>query len=344
MDIRSMRATNETVSKRMRLPFAVLNIPKESDGFLFWARAIWTAFNSAYFSPAYPELLLLECPKGESQGFTSLVRPQITIITAIASENETDAKRLLSDLPSNGYAVINRDDERTRATALYTRARTITFGFEVGADLLISNLTYRSEKTQGAQKPIGISFTATYGNQSTHVTMDGGFGKAAVYAAATAMCIGTAFGLHLTRTAEALRYLKLPKGRMSLSIGKKGTYIFNDSSAETEEAIINALEVIAAMPAKRIIGVFGTARKNKNEWHMQDMLNKLAIKTCDAIFTVGESPINVDSKKKIRFDNGEAAAAELQIITERDDIVLITGQGLEAVINGLSSYRLVVRT
>ena len=131
---------------------------------------------------------------------------------------------------------------------------------------------------------------------------------------------------------------------MSLSIGKKGTYIFNDSSAETEEAIINALEVIAAIPAKRIIGVFGTARKNKNEWHMQDMLNKLAIKTCDAIFTVGESPINVDSKKKIRFDNGEAAAAELQIITERDDIVLITGQGLEAVINGLSSYRLVVRT
>ena len=77
---------------------------------------------------------------------------------------------------------------------------------------------------------------------------------------------------------------------------------------------------------------------------MQETLNQLAIKACDAIITVGDSPVNVDSKKKIRFDNGEVAAAELQGITERDDIVLVSGQGLEAVIEGLSSYRLVVRT
>ena len=340
-DIRSMHATNETMSSWMRLPFAALGMAKEGTGLLFWTHAVWTAFKAAYLSPTYPELLLLECPKGESRRFTYLARPQITIVTALANENETDAGRLISNLPSNGYAVMNRDDERTRAAALTTRARAITFGFEAGADLIISNLVHRAEKTQGIQKPAGISFTATYGNQSAHVAMDNAFGKASAYAAAAAMCVGTAFGLHLARAAESLRYLEMPKGRMTLSIGKQGTYVFNDSAAATEEAFLNALEAVAMMPAKRVIGVFGTARKNGDGWRMQDALNKLAAKTCNAILTVGKSPINIDTKKKIRFDNGEAAAAELQAIIERDDLILVTGQGLEAVIQSLCSHRLV---
>lgn len=343
-DIRSIHTTSEEVSRKMRLPFATLGIEKEESGFIFWIRTVWMAAKTAYLSSAYPELLVLECPEGESRRFISLTRPQITIVTAIAGENETDAGRLLSALPSNGYAVINRDDERTRAVALRTRARAITFGFEEGADLMLSNLVHRSEKTQGGLKPAGISFTVKYGNQSTHVAMDNAFGKAVVYAVASAMCVGTAFGLHLTRMAEALRYLEMPKNRMSLSMGKKGTYILNDTAASTEEALLNALEAALAMPAKRVIGVFGTVRKQGDGWRMQEALNKLAIKACDAIITVGESPINVDSKKKIRFDNGEAAAAELQAIIERDDLVLVTGQGLEAIVGLLCSYRLVVRT
>ncbi len=336
-DIRSMHTTSEEISEHMRLPFAALGIDTEDTDILFSMRIAWKAFKTAYISPHYPELLILECPEGRSREFTSLTRPQITIVTAIAKENEADAGRLLGDLPSNGYAVICRDDERARAIALRTRARAITFGFEDGVDLVISNLAYRSEKAQGIQKPAGISFTATYGNQSAHIAMDNAFGKAAAYAAAAAMCVGTAFGLHLARTAGALRYIELPKGRMSFLIGKKGTYVVNDTGAETEEALLNALEAISSMPAKRVIGVFGTARKRGDEWRMQDALNKLAIKACDAILTVGEGPINVDSKKKIHFNNGEAAAAELQAIIERDDLVLVSGQGLEAVIETLGS-------
>ncbi len=345
-DIRSLGITDEGTSPQMRLPFAALLIGTEGKGFFFWTRALVAAFRTAFLPAHYPELLILECPEGESRRFASIARPQITIVTALAAGGETDARRLLSGLPSNGYAVVNRDDARTRAVALSTRARAITFGFEEGADLVIGGLAYRSEKAQGGHKPAGISFTVRYGSQSAHVAMDNAFGKAAAYAAAAAMCVGTAFGLHLARTAEALRYLEIPKGRMALSIGKKGTYVLDDSAGDTEEALVNALEAVLEMPAKRVIGVFGTARKTDGGWRMQDALNRLAVKACDAVITVGDGPIDVDSKKKIRFDNGEAAAAELQAIIERDDLVLVTGQGLEAVIDSLgsSSYRLVVRT
>ncbi len=336
-EVRSVRTTGEGADERMRLPFAALGITEESGSLLFWMRALWTAFKSAYVSATYPEMLVLECPHGESRRFLALARPQITIVTAIAGESETDAARLLSGLPSNGYAVVNRDDARSRAALLATRARAITFGFEEGADLRMTDLAHRSEKTQGGQKPAGISFTAAYGNQSAHVAMDNAFSRAGAYAAAAAMCVGTAFGLHLARTAEALRYLEIPKNRMGLSIGKKGTYILNDSAAQTEESLLNALEAVTSIPAKRVIGVFGGAEKQTSEWRMQETLNRLAVKACDAIITVGVSPINVDSKKKIRFDNGEAAAAELQAITERGDLILITGQGLEAVVDLLGS-------
>ncbi len=343
-EIRSMRTTHEEAAANLRLPFAALGIGQEGSGFFFWARALAVAGNAAFFSASYPELLVLECPADESRPFVSLARPQITIVTALAGENDGDAGRLLANLPSNGYAVINRDDARVRDVAQRTRARAITFGFEEGADLLLGNLVHRSEKSQGGTKPAGISFTAQYGNQSAHVVMENAYGAASAYAAAAAMCVGTAFGLHLARTAEALRYLEMPKCRMELSIGKKGTYVLDDTAANTEEALKNALEAAAAIPSKRVIGVFGTVRQGGGQWRMQEALGKLAVKACDAILTVGNGPINVDSKKKIRFDNGEAAAAELQAITERGDLVLVSGQGLEAVTGSLCSYRLVVRT
>lgn len=343
-DIRSLQTTHENVTERLRLPFAALGIEDDGDGLFFWTHTLLAAFKTAFLSAQYPELLLLECPAGRSRDFMTITRPQITIITALAGEDELDAGRLLGNLPSNGYAVINRDDERTRAVASRTRARAITFGFKEGADLLLSNLVHRSEKMQGGNKPAGISFTAQYGNQSAHVVMDNAYGAASAYAAAAAMCVGTAFGLHLARTAEALHYLEMPTGRMKLSIGKKGTYVLDDTASHTEGSLMNALEAVASIGGKRIIGVFGAIQKTSAEWRMQDTLNRIAMKACDAIVTVGDNPISVDSKKKLRFDNGEAAAAELQAITERGDLVLVTGQGLEAVISSLCSYRLVVRT
>lgn len=340
-DIRSVRITEEAIPLPLRIPCAILGIEERMTDRTFWIRALWKAFKTAYMRTQYPELLILECPEGESHRFVSLARPQITVVTALGNANETDARTLLNAIPSNGYAVVNYDDKRSRAVALSTRARTITFGFEEGADLSMHNLIHRHEKTHGGHKPAGISYTATYGNQSAHMAMDNAFGAASAYAAAAALCVGTAFGLHLARTAETIRYLEMPKGRMSLSIGKKGTYVLNDSTATTEEALHNALETILGIPARRVIGVFGTAQKTGKEWRLEELLNRLALKACDAIITVGTSPINVDSKKKLRFDNGEAAAAELQAIIERDDLILVTGQGLDAVIQSLCSHRLV---
>lgn len=334
-DIRSLRTTHGDIDSSLRLPCAALGIEECGAGLFFWIQALTAATKAAYISPHYPELLILECPHGAARDCISLARPQITIVTALGAEDEADAGRLLAGLPSNGYAVINRDDERTRTTATRTRARAITFGFEAGADLVLANLTHRSEKVQGGYKPAGISFTAQYGNQSAHVVMDNAFGTASAYAAAAAMCVGTAFGLHLARTAEALRYLEMPMGHLGLSMGKKGTYVLNGMAACTEEAFIDALHAAAGMHMKRVIGVFGAARKTDGTWRMQDAMNRLAIQACDAVITVGDSPISVDSKKKLRFDNGEAAAAELQAITERGDLVLVIGQGLEAVVDSL---------
>lgn len=343
-DLRSLRTTSQKFKAGMRVPLAALGDWKEGNGFFFWTNALLTAVRMSFFATEYPELLLLECPCGESKSFLSLARPQITVITALADENSDDATRLVAALPSNGYAVINCDDPRTQKLAERTRARIISFGFKEGADIRITSFTHRSEKIQNGHRPQGISFALKYGNQSVHIAIDGAFGKTAAYAAAAAACVGTAFGLHLIRTAESLRYAELPENYLHLSIGKKGIYLINDTAAHTEADMINSLEAVLDLPARRVIGVFGTLYKQEKKEDGYETLNRLAIKACDALITVGKSPFTIDNKKKIRFDTGEEAAAELQAIIERDDLVLVTGHGLEAVLTALCSYRLVVRT
>ncbi len=343
-DIRSLRATNDLHENRIRLPLAALGNIKEGSGFFFWISIFISSIKTCLFTADYPELLVLSCPQGESKTLLAIARPQIVIVTALENQNTTDAERIITALPLNGYAIVNYDDSETHRIIERSRAREITFGFKEGADFIISNLTYRSEKTHDGYKPIGIAFTVQYGNQSAHIVMDNAFGKDAAYATAAAMCVGTAFGLHLARTAEALRYLTLPKNCMGISIGKKGIYVLNDTATRTEAGMRTALEALLEMPAKRIIGVFGAVAQKNGAGDEEEVLNRLAIKACNAVITVGNSPITVDSKKKIRFDNGEAAATELQAIIERNDLVLVTGQGLEAVIDSLCSYRLVVRT
>lgn len=340
-DLRSLRTTNETFKTDLRIPLAALGEWKKSGGFFFWIHVLLTGFKTSFFTAEYPELLLLECPHGESKNFLSLARPQITVITALAKENEEDAARLIGALPSNGYAVVNRDDERAWKLTERTRARIISFGFKESADVRITGFTHRSDKVQKGHRPLGISFVLKYSNQSVHIAMDGAFGKAAAYAAAASACVGTAFGLHLVRTAESLRYAELPNNCMHLVMGKKGIYLINDTAAYTEAGIQNALEAIRELPARRVIGVFGTIRKKETEDNRHESLNRLAIQVCDAIITVGISPLTVDNKKKIRFNTGEEAAAELQAIIERDDLVLVTGHGLEAVLVALCSHRLV---
>lgn len=350
-DLRSLRTTYEAFKENVRIPLAALGDWKEGAGFLFWVTTLITAFKMSFFAAEYPELLLLECPRGESANFLSLARPQITVVTALANENDEDAARLIAALPSNGYAVVNEDDPRTRRVAERTRARIVTFGFKEGSDVRITAFTHRSDKVKNGYRPLGISFVLKYGAQSTHVTMDNAFGKTAAYAAAASVCVGTAFGLHLVRTAESLRYAELPDNCMHLSMGKKGIYLMNDTATDTETGMQNALETVLELPARRVIGVFGTLNtKEKREGGPaaqqggHETLNRLAVQACDAIITVGKSPITIDNKKKIRFDTGEEAAAELQAIIERDDLVLVTGRGLEAVLAALCSYRLVVRT
>lgn len=167
-DIRSLHATNTIHESNMRIPFAIVLNEKKGSGFFFWMQVILNCIKIRFFAADYPELLVLTCPEGESNTLLTLARPQIVIMTALEKENKSDAIRLITALPSNGYAVVNHDDTEVKDISERTRAREITFGFNEGADLMMSNLTYRSEKTQGEYKPVGISFAVKYGTQSSH--------------------------------------------------------------------------------------------------------------------------------------------------------------------------------
>ena len=159
-------------------------------------------------------------------------------------------------LPANGFAVLNFDNEIVMRMKEQTRARVITFGFNEGADVKISN--FENHSSGEPVEPFGISFKLEYGGSFVPVILKNAFGKAQAYAAAVSACVGLIYDLNLVEIVEALLKNYSPaKGRMNLLKGIKDTYIIDDSYNASPLSMQEALETIRELPSKRKIAVLG---------------------------------------------------------------------------------------
>jgi UDP-N-acetylmuramoyl-tripeptide--D-alanyl-D-alanine ligase len=172
---RIVRRSQGNFNNELGLPLTILSAADKVVGALFWPKIIIKAIGRLIFSDKdYPEVLILEMAAdrpGDIKYLTDLAKPHIGVITAIGdipvhvefySSPEAVAREkahLIESLPANGFAALNYDDEIVYNLRSRTRAHLITYGFNEGADLKLSNLEYRIEDEQ----PVGISFKVQYG-------------------------------------------------------------------------------------------------------------------------------------------------------------------------------------
>jgi len=344
-DIRDVRATSIHFPSEINVPLAVIGSWTQGSGFIFWIKVFAKAIENLVSRSDYPELLLLEYAARKSRGIERLLtiaQPQIAVVGALGNVSPHELSKIIAGLPSNGYAVLNYDDPGSWGMKERTRAHIISFGYNEGAAIRIVHLEHRAEKLEsGEYKPLGISFKLACGDALVPVRLDNAFGKASAYAVAAAACVGTVFGLNLIRIAEAAHYHQTPARRMQLIPGKKGTYLFDDTSDATYTAGEEALQTIQALPAQRVIGVLGPLHAwEEDTAEKSDMLYAHAAKVCDLLMLVGEIPTLIDKKNVMRFDTAEEAAHELQRILTRGDLILVKGYGVEQVVQELRSHRL----
>lgn len=372
-----VRKTEENFNNELGVPLTVLGVkPNLSTANIHpknWGRLfkflrellpkLWLA--SGFIKQGYPEILVLElaaAKPGDIGYLVDIVKPKIGVVTAVGempvhvefyASPQAVAKeksRLIEQLPPNGLAVLNYDDQTVLDMKEKTKAKVVTFGFSKEADVWASDVGYFMSDSQA---PIvgGLSFKLNHGGSFVPARLNNMIARHHLYGALAAAAVGLHFGINLITIAESIENIEPPKHRMALKRGIKNSTIvddtYNASPLSTHAALdaltdLNRAIKIMGHPSSdaistgggRRVAVLGDMRElGKYEFEAHRTIGNLAAERCDVLVTVGAAgKIIADSAANqmrtgaiFSFSTSEEAAPKVQEIIQEGDIVLVKG-------------------
>lgn len=340
-----VRRSQKSYNSEIGLALAILGLNTAWHSPLGWIKNIVDGFNVS-LGKKFPKSLILEMGVDRPDDFDKLlgvVRPNIGVITAIGdipvhveffSGPEAVAKeksKLIKNLPVDGTAIINFDDEVVWELKEKTKAKVLSFGFGKGADVRASNYRIGIE---------GISFKLDFGGSSVPVRLNKIYGKQHVYAALAGAAAGIVFDMNLIEIAGALQKYESPPGRLKLIEGIKKSYLLDDSYNASPLATHAALDALEDFKLKgRKIVAFGDMLEiGKFTLEAHKAVGEKVAKIADYFVTVGprskfaaEGALSAGMpEKNIKsFSTSPEAAEFLKEIVKEGDIVLVKGsQGI----------------
>lgn len=220
------------------------------------------------------------------------------LISAIAEEKG----KLITNLPKNGWAVVNLDDKKVSEFKNKTQSKIITFGATKSAD--IQTFIPKSES---------YAYTEDYG-----------------YTFAATIAVGKVLDVDIEIAKDALtKNFRLPAGRGVIFSGINSSILIDSSYNANRQTVISSLELLKTYPGKRKIAVLGDMRelgdlaKQEHEAVARD-----ALKTADHIFTFGplmEKFFQPKTEKVETFTNMSKLVKSVQDFIKPGDVVLVKG-------------------
>ncbi len=265
-----------------------------------------------------------------------------------ASEREKAKKirELAKTLPVQGYLILNFDDETVREIKNETNLKEFTFGFQEGADFRATDIKYQaSGGSEGGKEgkalfdlDTGVNFKVSYKGNIVPVWLEKLFSKEQIYAALSAVSVGTIFDLNLVETSQALKSYKSLPGKMRLIEGIKNSMILDNSKSATVFSTAEALEILGKIKCpehSRRIAVLGDIIGiGKYTIEAHEAIGERVAKAADLLFTFGprakfiakgsfEKGMNFE--KISQFDTIEEGKLKLQDEIKEGDLILVDG-------------------
>jgi UDP-N-acetylmuramoyl-tripeptide--D-alanyl-D-alanine ligase len=191
---------------------------------------------------------------GQMRGYARVVRPNVTVVTAVASEHHrslgsldvtrTEKAWMVRALAQSGTAVLNGDDPNVMWMQGQTRARTVTFGFGESCDVRAAAVRL--------DWPHGTRFQLRAFGQEREVAIRL-LGRHMVYPALAAIAVALLEGVALDDALARLQALAPTPGRLQPVMLPNGVHVLRDDFKSTLETIHSALDVFAAIPGRRIV-------------------------------------------------------------------------------------------
>lgn len=281
--------------------------------------------------------------------------PEIGIITNIAAahleqlgslENIAQAKKeLIDNLTAADTAILNYDNQYTKKIGTNSKAQTIYFGFEKGADARIENYFFNS-KTET------LKFEFTYQAKNYKFIFNKA-GKHNLYNILPALIIAFKYKLKPEEIQKGLLKTKFSSLRMEFIQLKNKARIINDSYNANPLSVKAALDVLEQIKAKRKIAILASMLElgEKSLKKHQQIGLYAAAKKIDLLITIGpkaqaiatKARTKMKSEQVINLANNKECIDFLLSEIKAEDLILIKGSRankLEEIVDELKSKEL----
>ncbi len=275
---------------------------------------------------------------GEMDFYVSLVAPGTAVVTAVAyahsqhlGSNEVifeEKSKLVKQLPENGTAILNWDDDLVRKMADLTQAKVLFYGTDPkNCHVWASNVKISNYKTH---------FEINYGVERVEVEMHL-LGRHQIYPALAAAAVGISNGLSLVAIKKGLEQVLPTEHRLSLLQGLNDTVVIDDTYNNASPLGIEAaLDLLNDLPAKRRVLIYGEMKElgqYSKKMHQRVAQRIYKNKVDYILLGPGDTQYIEDELKSLGFpmDNVEGQLSNPQMvarilrITRSGDVILVKG-------------------
>jgi len=195
---------------------------------------------------------------GQMATYKDMVRPDVTVVTAIKSDHYKsfpkleDTRRekveMVKALGAQGVAILNGDDPNVRWMATQTKARIIFYGMNADNDIRATDIQLNWPK--------GTHFKLHANGEERDITVSL-IGKHMMYTILASIAVGLNEGKSLDEITEKLLNVNSSSGRMEIFHLKNGAILIDDSYKGTMESFFEAFDTMKEITAKRRILLVG---------------------------------------------------------------------------------------
>lgn len=264
-----VRVTSKNYNNELGVPLTFFGRPAPGRNPIAWLTLLATAFLAHVgLWRSGLRVLVLEMgadKQGDISYLTSLATPDVSVVTAISSEDSSatpvhaanypsvealveEKSQLVRNLRTGGTAVLNADDARVFAMRHLTHEHILTFGEADGTDVRITKVEVRMEDTDQGRKPVGLGVSLECYQRTCELFIPGVYGRSIAYAAAAAVAVGQAMDIPEEQVkGMATAFTPMP-GRTRIIEGIKRTTLFDDSYNASPSSTLSSLRDLANLP------------------------------------------------------------------------------------------------
>ena len=344
-----VRKNEKSFNTEIGVPLTILGCPNAWRNPIRWFLNIVEGLLLLIFKRKYPKVLILEVGAdrpGDIRQIAEWLRPDTVVITRFAKvpvhveffaspeEVIEEKSQLVKNLKADGILVLNSDDDDVLSLKELSRAHVVTYGMHAGSDVWGSH--YNVTEIPGGERPLGINFKINVGGSSLPLGVVGALGLHLLYPILAAIAVGISQKCNLVEIIESLADYTPPTGRMRILPGLKESVIIDDSYNSSPVALSEALDALKKTRVKgRKIAVIG-AMMELGKYSVEEHKNagRVAGSFVDLLITVGvrarlvaEGALEtgLEEKNILQFEDARRAGKELEILLQKDDLILIKG-------------------